>query len=552
MSGDDDHRGAQVRTSAVVRDRLPLVLLALMLLASAGFILRLTAGITFVSDEWDLLLLRQGWGIDQFVAPFNEHMVIAPSFLYHVLLEVFGMDSARPFQLLATGTFLLSSVLLFVYVRRRTGDWTALIMTALILFLGAAFEDFLWAFQIGYFGSLAAGLGALIALERNDRKGDIVASVLLLLSLAFSSLGIVFAAGAVVEWLLNSRDRKKRLFVPGAALAFYALWWIVWGQSAESDFSLSNIPDLPSYVFTSISAGFTSIAGLATGDGSEPEQPHLIWGRIFFVVAILLAAWRLRRRGSIPNGLLIVAAVGLSFYLLAGLSQSELRPATSSRYQLPSAIFILLAAAWMLEGIRIRTPALIGAAVVSVFAIGSGLNLMDDEAKTRWQPTSAALLNSLGAIDIAGTSARPDYELLLGLKQPVPIADYLRATDDFGSPGTLEIELAASDAGKRVAADSTLIDALGIQLTGRLPGRHGVCRGLKAGGPPVRVGRRPDVINRGSDDLGIALSRFSDPPGIEIGAVLPKGSAGIDLPPDESGQPWRLAITRGGPAEVCG
>ena len=134
----------------------------------------------------------------------------------------------------------------------------------------------------------------------------------------------------------------------------------------------------------------------------------------------------------------------------------------------------------------------------------------------------------------------------------MPVGDYLRATGDFGSPGTPEIELATGDAGIRAAADSTPIGALGIELTGRLPGRHVVCRKLKAGGRAVRVGRRPDVINRGSEELVVALSRFSDPPGIEVGAVLPKGTAGVDLPPDESGRPWRLAVTRGGPAEVCG
>ena len=215
-------------------------------------------------------------------------------------------------------------------------------------------------------------------------------------------------------------------------------------------------------------------------------------------------------------------------------------------------IFILLAATCLLVGIRIRTPALIAAAVGSVLAIGSDLKMMNHEAKTRSQPTSVSVLNSLGAIDIAVASARPDYDPPLGLKAPVPVGDYLRATGDFGWLGTPDIKPVTGDAGIRAAADSTLIGALGIELTGCLPGRHAVCRKLKAGGRAVRIGRRPDVINRGSEELGVALSRFSYPPGVEIGAILPKRSVGIDLLPDESGRPWRLSITRGGPAEICG
>ncbi|MGA7435262.1 MAG: hypothetical protein WBW44_06520 [Solirubrobacterales bacterium] len=537
---------------AQLRERLPLILLAVLTLVSGFLILRLTASISFVSDEWDLLLLRQGWGIDQFMAPFHEHTVIAPAFVYHLIQEVFGMDSARPNQLLATGTFLLSCVLFFLYVRRRVGPWMALIMTALILFLGAAFEDLLWAFQFGYFGSLAAGLGALIALDRDDRTGDVVASVLLFSSLLFSSLGIPFVAAAVVEWLINPRNRLRRLFVPGAAIAFYAFWWLGWGHSAESELSLANIPDLPSYLFTAISAGFTSIAGLATGDGSEAEQPHLVWGRIIFVVGLAAAVWHLRKRGSVPAGLWVVGAAGLSFYLLAGLNMSDLRPPESSRYQLPSAIFILLVAAWVLDGVRFRAPVLAVSALLSCLAIVSGLQLMDEQAKARWQPTSTALLNSLGAVDIAGEAARPGYTVLVGLKEPVPMQVYLDATRDFGSPGTSEEELAESDSATRAAADSTLINALGIEPSGREPLRHLKCQRLLPGETYETFGRNPDVFNRGDEDLGIGLSRFSDAPGLEVGAVLPKQSAGLILPDDESDRPWRIAITRGGPATVCG
>ena len=555
MSADAAHPGDEsaAKAPAGLAGRIPLILLALAVIGSAVFILGLTSKITFITDEWDLLLLRPGWGFGQLLDPFHEHTVIAPALIYKVFQPVFGMDSARPYQLAATGTFLLSCVLFFVYVRRRVGDWAALIMTALILFLGGAFEDLLWTFQIGYFGSLAAGLGALIALDRDDRRGDLWASALLIVSVSFSSVGIPFIAGAVAEWLLNPRERKRRLLVMGAPVAFYAFWWLGWGSQAESELSLSNIPDLPSYLFTAISAGFTTIAGLATGDGSEPDQPHLIWGKLLFVAAVLLSAWRLRRRGEVPRGLLVVAAIGLSFYLLAGLNQSDLRPPESSRYQLPSAVFILLVAAWVLQGIRFRPPVLAVAALVSALAIFNGLQLMKDQAEGRWQPSSSALLTSLGAIDVAGDEVRPGYTLLLGLEEPVPFEDYRRATEDFGSPGKSADELAAGDPAERAAADSTLITALGLEMIGRLPRRHIKCVPLRPGDTYEVTGRSPDIKNRGDEDLGIGLTLFSDAPGTEIGSILPEGSGGFNLPRHlATDRPWRIAITRGGPATVCG
>ncbi len=259
--------------------RLPVILLGLAMVVAGVWILSLTSKLTFIADEWNLLLLRQGWGIGQIMDPFNGHPIMAPAFVFKSLQDVFGMESARPMQVAATATFLLTNALLFVYARRRIGDWGALIATMLILFLGAAFEDLLFAFQIGYFGSLAAGLGALIALDRDDHRGDVAASILLVVSLTFSSLGIAFVAAGAAEWVLNPRDRRRRVFVPGAAMLFYALWWLGWGHQASAEsldpaFQLSVLPKVPGYMFETLAAALVSLAGLATGDGSEPDQPE--------------------------------------------------------------------------------------------------------------------------------------------------------------------------------------------------------------------------------------------------------------------------------------
>jgi hypothetical protein len=522
---------------------------------SGALLLSLTAGFTFVTDEWDLVLLRPGWDPEAFLEPFHEHIVIAPALVYKLLQAVFGMDSPRPMQVVAIGTFLATGLLFFVWLRVRVGPWAALVGAAIVLFLGAAFEDLLWAFQLGYFGSLACGLGALIALDRDDERGDLIASLLLTLSLTFSSLGIPFVAGAVVEWLTNPRGRNRRWFVPAVPFLFYALWWVGWGRDAESDVSLSNLPDVPGYVWDAASAGMTSMLGLATGDGSEPDQPHLIWGRLALLVLVALAAWRLVRLGRVPRGVLIAGAIPLSFLCLAALGQNDLRPPTSSRYQLPTVIFILMVAAEFIRGVRIPRPALVAAAIVVVVTSLAGVDLMREQADSRWKPASVSTRVSLGAIAMAKEAARPDYVLDLGSVK-VPVHRYLDEVEASGSPGFPAGEIAGMDAAYRGLADQTLVDVEGIGLAGENPGRAaGQCSTVRARAAtpvPVNPGTVTEVLNREPRVLSVSVARFGDPPGVPVGSSLARSSAWLTLPLDGSTRPWQVTLDGRGTLRVCG
>ena len=225
----------RVSTETLVR-RAPEILLAVAALAAAAMLIAFDSHLTFVSDDWELLVRRHGFSADLFFEPYAEHLIVGPTLVWKALLSVFGMGSAMPFYVASIATFVLSGVLLFFYVRARTGDWVALLMAVLLLFLGAAFEALLLASQINYFGSMAAGLGVLIALDREDDAGDRVACALLLVAIAFSSLGLIFVAGGARRpacW--DAAPRARRAYVAaGAAGRSTALWWLGWGRDAES------------------------------------------------------------------------------------------------------------------------------------------------------------------------------------------------------------------------------------------------------------------------------------------------------------------------------
>ena len=115
----------------------------------------------------------------------------------------------------------LVAALLFAYTRKRVGDLLALAAAAVVLFLGTAWPDVLWPFQIGFLSSLAAGIGALLALDREDRRGDVIAAVLLGVALASSSLGLPLLAAAALE-VLGRPDRRSRWWIVAAPAVLYA------------------------------------------------------------------------------------------------------------------------------------------------------------------------------------------------------------------------------------------------------------------------------------------------------------------------------------------
>jgi hypothetical protein len=199
--------------------------LVVALASAAVWLLSVDSHLTFVADDWELLVKRQGWSPGVFLDPFNENIVVGPAVLYKLLLAFFGMYSAFPFFVVSVGLFLLSATLLFVLLRRRVGDWAALIGVVLVLFLGAAFEDLLWSFQVGYFGSMVAGLGTLVALDRDDETGDVIGCGLLAASIAFSSLGLAFIAATAVAIAVGRRPRLKRVYVALLPATLYLLWW---------------------------------------------------------------------------------------------------------------------------------------------------------------------------------------------------------------------------------------------------------------------------------------------------------------------------------------
>jgi len=536
----------------------PEVLFGLAAAASAALLVYLVSNLSFLLDEWDMLLLRRGISADVLLEPHGEHLTLAPIVIWKAIQATIGMETTVPYEIAAVAFFVAAAALLFAHLRLRVGAWLALAGAVMILFLGSAWEDLLSPFQIGYFGSMAAGLGALLALGHGDRNGDRLACMLLVASLTFSSVALPFVAAAAVGVALEP-ERRRRAYVVVVPTLLFALWWLGWGRDADSSFTFDNLATSPAYILDGFASSLSSLLGLAA-PRDDLEFTALEWGRPLLVGALVLAGLRLHTlEWRVPKGLLVAATFGLVFWFLAGINAGEFRPPTAVRYQYVGAIAILLIAAELLRGIRPgRTALTIVFALVGLTVLGN-LSAMRD-AYHDLKGYSAVVRGSLAGLELGRDRAAPGFVLtqensgfdFLGL---VDAGRYLSAIDEFGSPAYPATELAGAPETGRAAADRVLASVyeLAFEPFGGGPLPRSCVTAPASGGEPRVLEVPPGglVLELGPGGGKGALRRYaSESFPVELGN-LPSGASRLEIPADRSNEPWELELAAPGPVRVC-
>ena len=301
---------------------------ALAVVALAG---TLVAGrrIGFFFDEWSFVQDRRGWSPDVFLDPHNEHISVLPVAAFKLLFELVGLDPHWPYRLLVALLNVGCGVVIFLLGRRRVGPWGALLAAALFLVMGRAAENFLWAFQTGFVGSVLFGLLALLALDRADARGDRLAAAALVGSVLCSSLGVPFAIGVGVELLAGGR--RRALWIAAVPLLLYRLWYLGWG-AGTSTISNDSVVEAASWAADAAATASGAVVGLS-----------IDWGR-GILVAALVGIVMLIARGPLTARAAGLIAILVVFWGLTGASRSLISEPTTSRYvTLGGALLILLA-----------------------------------------------------------------------------------------------------------------------------------------------------------------------------------------------------------------
>jgi hypothetical protein len=405
--------------------RLIVLLTALAFLAA---LLWLTRGYTFYFDEWAFILGAPDWTWATLLLPHNEHPVMLTRTAYAVLLATVGLRSYVPYMAVVLALHVTSVALLFEVVRRRSGDLVGVSSAALLLVLGAGWEDLLWAFQMQFVGSVACGLGMLLALQaRASRRNMLIAAVLLTASLMFSGVGLFFGVAAAVQ-LAATPDRRRDLVWFAPIAVALALWFVAFGRSGgpSTPLSLGDIAALPLYVLWGLGTSVGGVIGLSG------------WaGLAVLVLASIAVAYAWLRGGVDPFALGITAGV-VSFYAVTGLIRVQFgyQQSGASRYTYVAAVFWLLLlsdAARRLPWRGTWRPALVACLFLACF--NSGVLLTEFvAAKTIQMQRQVADLQALAAM--RGNPCLNPNGQVDPFVMPVETspAVYYRATDRFGDP----------------------------------------------------------------------------------------------------------------------
>jgi hypothetical protein len=517
---------------------------------SAATVVILGTRLTFFNDDWYFLLQRPGLTADSVFAPHNGHLSALAVLIYKGLVELFGLGPQLPFRLVLAATLVGLGIAVYALVSERAGRLLGLVAATIILFLGSAWEDLLWSFQIGLVGSLAVGLAALIALERDSGQRNAVACLLLVVSISLSDLGIPFVVAAAIAVAL--RRRAAQLWIAAIPAALFVAWWVTYGSDAPSYLSWTNLRGLPEYILDSVAAGLASLTGL-TEVVTGTRRRLLV-----LVAAIAVAAWLMR--GGRPSArVLVFLGAALTFWGLAGANFIPGREPFASRYQLVHATFLILIAAELFRPIRLA-PAQ-AAAVLAIALLALGLNLRDLGAGYHFMRDHSAYAKvDIGALEITRRLSRPNFQLLEPWAHDpylsgVTAERYFTETDAHGSPPTyVPPQIEAAPPLQRLAADHVIAAAYGLHLEERRgSASEEDCRRHRAGVGEVELySGGASIANMGARPLALGVRRFGSPDmPLPLGRLGANRSSQLAIPPDSLGLPWHLTVRGVSAFQVC-
>ena len=547
------------RDGLVLTDRVCWAILGMAMIAAAGLILWLNRGTTFFLDELNWVYSAPSFSLGEVIEPHNGHLVATSRLAYKAILETVGSEYVA-IRLLALASVLLSAGFFYALVKRRIGALGALAPTLVLLFLGSAWQHVVVGVGFTIIFSVAAGLAALLALDRGDRRGDVAACALLILSVATYTTGLAFLAGIAISVLVRP-DRRERAWIFVVPLALYAAWWLSSlgaEQSAERETKFSNVLLIPNYVAESLAAVTAAVAGLSY-DFERPPFVELGWGRILAALAVVALALRIRR-GDVPAFLWVALGIVLTYWALGALAVGPERAPWAVRYMYPGAVGVLLTAVAAATGMRLSKLGLTALFAAAAFSLTANIALLRDGAAVFREYSSKARAQ-FAMLDLARDHADPAFSPSVAVPDASPVgaqqATYLAVADRYGSLGFTLPELQRQSESVRQGADRILASALALGLEPAradvaTAGCERVADSESAGSVTFELPRGGAVIRtRGTAPAAVTVGRFADSTSADVGSLSPGQSATLRIPPDRSPQPWRASAPGVDSVTVC-
>ena len=542
---------------------LPWVVLLAVMAGAAVLLMWAGRDTTFFYDDWPFVQSRGDWNPNTLLRPHNEHLSVFPLILYKVLFETVGLHEHWVYRAALVALNLLTGLLLFLYARRRIGDWPAVALAACLIVMAPSWYNLVYSFQVNFVGAMAAGMGALLALDREDRKGDVMAALLLGVAIGSASVAFPFLLAAVVE-LVWRRDWRRLAIVGGVPIFAYVVWMIGWGTG--NSVRLHNAPDIPGYMID----GADDAAGAITGYG---VQVGLL---LFWTLAALTA--REVIDGRVSARLLAVISMPLSLWALTALGRADMGvEADANRYLYAAGLFVALVALEVARRYAISGRA---AAVLAGFLFVGAIanaNAVDNGGDILREWSSGGKYG-VTALEIAGPENVPrEYDALDPTQNFIKAGGVWDAIERYeSSPGYTTEELREAPKEAQRGVDEAIARMLNLNVAAVDPKAPvGTTRPEQAG--PQEGSVYPDdpgcvrlepgkdgasfhlrippwglVVRAGDTPAEVRVRRFSTLfPEQPLGKVDAGGAGSLAVPRDRSTEPWDAKVNTSSVAVVC-
>lgn len=531
--------------------RLPTLLLGVLLLAGAAWILYIARDAQFWSDDFAFVIFRQGHAPHVLLGSFNGHFAFFPIVSYKILLALFGMHHYWPYRVVVLIVHLVALVMVYAYTRRRVGDWAALAAVALLIIYGAAVELYVYPVNLGFQLAIATGLGALLLLdEPTTRRRAVLATVLLTIGIASSTVALPFALATIVD-VARRAERRALWWVPAIPLGVYVLWSLKYG---DGQLIWKNTGQVWGYTMIGIAR---STGGLFALDEN--------WGRAIGAVLLGVILWR----ASKVDRLAALVAGLFGFWALTAMARAQLGTEGAERFLYPSAVLLVVIMAEAARGVRlplrlavVAPLAVIGIVVANGFSSYNSADAISDIGQT----TSGGLRAlALAAPDTTSTvvPSLPYYGA--NAKQ------LAAAVRRFGAPGGSPSSLPSASGNAQVGAD-TMLRAIAappgapspdakagvpgpLRGAGMVARSRGGCLIVTPTGTTTLELQMPatglTVRNDGSAPVTVTTRRFAGFGGSPDVTVAPGAATQLHLTTAPGTTPWIASVGASAPFRLC-
>lgn len=548
--------------------------LVLAVIASGLLIYHLNRGSSFSPDDWAWIATRRGNSLRTFLAPYNGHLSLIPIAIYRLMFAIVGIGSFVPYRLLLLVVASATGVVIFEYARHRVGEFCALLVATLLLFLGPGWNDIMQPFQIAWLIAVASGILALSLLDRRRGRTDAVGCVLILISIASTSVGVALAVGIAVDIALTRR-RWRDAWIVGLPLLLYLIWAV---HYHPSQIQLSLIPDVPLNLAETIAAALAGIVGLSGVTPTDLTGLSLTFGTPLLVLALAGVIVRVTAGWDWTRFLSLAAAL-VTFTLMTTLARSFQSP-FESRYMYVTCVLAALMAVEVARGLSARPRAQLALAVLALFALVSNAGVLRS-AGGYFRQLESRTDATLGAVQLDRATVAPNTLLTQLPFYPltaVTAGQYFAAERALGTPAYTDVQLQHARPVAQRAADAQLVTDGAVELAGAtaapLPGgtasplegaangaaaRRGACvhfmpAAALAPGQASTLTLRLDPgrvsVTAGAAPATISVRRFAAT-FTALGTVQTSGSATVSVSRDRAPQPWHLQVQSFAPVRVC-